>query len=134
MNELKIFAKEEFGRLRTVLIEGRPWFVGNDVTRILGYSNGSKAIADLVDMEDKLNNESLSSLGLNDEWVINESGLYSLILSSKLESAKRFEDWITSEVFPAIRKASRHILQQKPLSDEELIANIELSKLPIKFL
>ena len=70
---------------------GEPWFVGKDVTDILGYQNASKALADHVDEEDKLNNESLSSLGQRGGWLINESGLYSLILSSKLPTAKKFK-------------------------------------------
>ena len=104
MNELKIFKNEAFGEIRTAEIGGEPWFVGKDVTEILGYANPSKALSDHVDEEDKLNNESLSSLGQRGGWLINESGLYSLILSSKLPNAKAFKKWVTSEVLPAIRK------------------------------
>ena len=104
MNELKIFKNEAFGEIRTVEIGGEPWFVGKDVTEILGYANPSKALSDHVDEEDKLNNESLSSLGQRGGWLINESGLYSLILSSKLPTAKAFKRWVTSEVLPSIRK------------------------------
>ena len=105
MNELKIFESPEFGRVRTLTDEsGEPWFVGKDVANILGYANHSKAIADHVDSEDKLNNESLSSLGQRGGWLINESGLYSLILSSKMPKAKQFKHWVTSEVLPSIRK------------------------------
>ena len=75
MNELEIFKNEEFGEIRTVVIENEPWFVGKDVTEILGYQNASKALNDHVDKEDKLNNESLSSLGQRGGWFINESGL-----------------------------------------------------------
>lgn len=82
--ELKVFENEEFGNVRVATINNEPWFVGKDVTDILGYSNASKTISDHVDDEDKLNNESLSSLGQRGGWLINESGLYSLILSSKL--------------------------------------------------
>ena len=84
MSELQIFKNAEFGSVRTVTVEGEPYFVAKDVTEILGYANASKAIADHVDVEDKLNNESLSSLGQRGGWIINESGLYSLILCSKL--------------------------------------------------
>ena len=112
MNELQIFNNEEFGEIRTVEIEGKPYFVGKDVAEILGYQNASKALADHVDDEDKLNNESLSSLGQRGGWLINESGLYSLILSSKLPSAKRFKRWVTSEVLPAIRKTGGYHLPQ----------------------
>lgn len=104
MNEMKIFNSPDFGDIRTMLIDGEPWFVGKDVATILGYQNPSKAIYDHIDDEDKLNNESLSSLGQRGGWLINESGLYSLILSSKLPAAKKFKKWVTSEVLPTIRK------------------------------
>lgn len=113
MNELEIFKNEEFGEIRTVVIENEPWFVGKDVTEILGYQNASKALNDHVDKEDKLNNESLSSLGQRDGWFINESGLYSLILSSKLPKAKDFKRWVTSEVLPTIRKHGAYMTDEK---------------------
>ena len=96
MNEIKVFSNAEFGKIRTLNRDGEPWFVGKDVATALGYSNASKALADHVAEEDKLNNESLSSLGQRGGWLINESGLYSLILSSKLDSAKRFKRWVTA--------------------------------------
>lgn len=74
-------------------INGQPWFVGKDVAKVLGYKNASKALIDHVDEEDKLNNESLSSLGQRGGWMVNESGLYSLIMSSKLPTAKQFKRW-----------------------------------------
>ena len=104
MNEVQIFKNDSFGAVRTVEIEGVPYFVGKDVAEILGYTNASKALADHVDDEDKLNNETLSSLGQRGGWLINESGLYSLILSSKLPTAKQFKHWVTSEILPTIRK------------------------------
>ena len=104
MNELQIFRSEDFGNIRIATANGEPWFVGKDVTDILGYTNPSKALADHVDDDDKLNNESLSSLGQRGGWLINESGLYSLILSSKMPNAKKFKHWVTSEVLPNIRK------------------------------
>ena len=107
MNELQIFKNEEFGEVRTVTIDNEPWFVGKDVAMALGYQNASKALADHVEECDKLNNESLSSLGQRGGWLINESGLYALIFGSKLESAKRFKYWVTSEVLPAIRRLRR---------------------------
>lgn len=109
MNELQIFKNEKFGEIRTVEIEGEPYFVGKDIAEILGYANPSKALSDHVEEEDKLNNESLSSLGQRGGWLINESGLYSLILSSKLESAKQFKRWITNEVLPSIRKTGGYV-------------------------
>lgn len=84
--------------------KGEPWFVAKDVCNVLGYQNASKAITDHVDAGDKINNKSLSSLGQRGGWVINESGLYCLILSSKLERAREFRKWVTSEVLPSIRR------------------------------
>ena len=113
-NEIKIFENEEFGSVRTMEINGEPYFVGKDVAEILGYTNTSKALIDHVDDEDKLNNETLSSLGQRGGWLINESGLYSLILSSKLSNAKKFKRWVTSEILPAIRKTGSYSIQSKP--------------------
>lgn len=91
---------------------GEPWFVAKDVCDALNYTNASKAISDHVDPEDKLNNESLSSLGQRGGWLINESGLYSLVLSSKLPTAKEFKRWITHDVLPTIRKHGAYMTQQ----------------------
>lgn len=122
MNELQIFKSEEFGEVRTVTIDNEPWFVGKDVAAALGYQNASKALADHVEECDKLNNESLSSLGQRGGWLINESGLYALIFGSKLESARRFKHWVTSEVLPAIRKHGGYMAGQENMSDDELLA------------
>lgn len=108
-NAIKIFENAEFGSVRTLVINGEPYFVGKDVAEILGYANTSKALIDHVDDEDKLNNETLSSLGQRGGWLINESGLYSLILSSKLPNAKKFKRWVTSDVLPTIRKTGGYI-------------------------
>lgn len=105
MNELKIFKNTEFGQVRTVTIDNEPWFVGKDVADALGYSDTNKAVAMHVEEEDKkLNDKSSSSFGQRGATLINESGLYALIFGSKLESAKRFKHWVSSEVLPAIRK------------------------------
>ena len=104
MADIKIWENPEFGELRIVDMNGEPWMVGKDVAQALGYQNASKALNDHVDPEDKLNNESLLSLGQRGGWLINESGLYSLVLSSKLPGAKRFRRWVTGEVLPSIRK------------------------------
>lgn len=120
MNELKIFENEEFGQVRTIVINNEPWFVGKDVTEALGYKNASKALADHVEECDKLNNESLSSLGQRGGWLINESGLYALIFGSKLESAKRFKHWVTSDVLPTIRKTGGYV------NNDELFINTYL--------
>lgn len=105
MNELKIFQNSQFGTIRTLTIDNEPWFVGKDVAEILGYSDTNKAVAMHVDDEDKkLNDKTSSSFGQRGTTLINESGLYSLILSSKLPKAKEFKRWVTSEVLPSIRK------------------------------
>ena len=98
--------------IRTTEIDGQPYFVGKDIADVLGYTNPSKALSDHVDEDDKLNNESLSSLGQRGGWLINESGLYSLVLSSKLPNAKKFKRWVTSEVLPSIRKTGGYHLPQ----------------------
>lgn len=123
MNELQIFNNSEFGEIRTVTDKiGNPWFVGKDVAEVLGYANPSKALADHVDIEDKHNNDSLSSLGQRGGWLINESGLYSLVLSSKKPNAKKFKRWVTNEVVPSIRKHGGYIAGQENMSDDELLA------------
>lgn len=105
-NELSVFNKEEFGQFRAMLINGEPYFVGKDVAEILGYSNTRKALLDHVDEDDKMDGVTIrDSIGRNQTPVfINESGLYSLILSSKMPNAKKFKHWVTSEVLPSIRK------------------------------
>lgn len=123
-----VFKNQEFGQIRSLMIEDEPWFVGKDVAEILGYANASKALADHVDDEDKLNNASLSSLGQRGGWLINESGLYSLVLSSKLPDARRFKRWVTNEVLPAIRKTGSYSVNQKPQSNlEQTLANALLA-------
>ena len=112
MNNLQLF-NFEGNEVRTLKIDDEPYFVGKDVTKILGYKNSSKALSDHVDEEDKLNNETLSSLGQRGGWLVNESGLYSLILSSKMPNAKRFKHWVTSEVLPAIRKYGAYMTDEK---------------------
>lgn len=105
MGELQIFKNEEFGEVRTVEIGGESWFVGKDVAEILGYSNTRDALAKHIDGEDKGDVAIRDSIGREQSTtIINESGLYSLILSSKLPNAKAFKRWITSEVLPSIRK------------------------------
>lgn len=120
MNELQIYKNAELGSVRAVAIGGEVYFVGKDVAEILGYANPSKALSDHVDDEDKLNNESLSSLGQRGGWLINESGLYSLIISSKLPSARKFKRWVTSEVLPSIRRHGMY-------ATDDLIANPDLA-------
>ena len=100
-NEIQIFNFEN-NEIRALNIDGQPYFVGKDVADILGYADQNKALAMHVDDEDKLNDKTASSLGQRGGWLINESGLYSLILSSKMPNAKKFKRWVTSEVLPAI--------------------------------
>lgn len=109
--------------LRTLTDEnGEPWFVAKDVCDVLGYTNASKAISDHVDSEDKLNNESLSSLGQRGGWLVNESGLYSLVLPSKLPTAKEFKRWVTHEVLPQIRKTGGYIPTSEADDDMTILA------------
>ena len=122
MNDLQIFNNEEFGEIRTITKDGEPYFVGRDVAEILGYSNSRKALADHVDEEDKGVTKCDTLGGTQEMTVINESGLYSLILGSKLPTARRFKRWVTSEVLPSIRKNGGYIAGQETLSDEELMA------------
>ncbi|WP_053956290.1 BRO family protein [Inediibacterium massiliense] len=112
MHELKIFENEKFGQIRTLLIDGEPWFVGKDVAQILKYSNPQKAIRDHVDEDDRTVNETFTVNGTKGT-LINESGLYSLILSSKLPTAKKFKRWVTSEVLPSIRAYGGYITKAK---------------------
>lgn len=119
MNELKIFNSPEFGQVRTLTIGGEPWFVGKDVAVALGYTNPQKAIRDHVDAEDMTVNESFTVNGTKG-ILINESGLYSLVMGSKLPTAKQFKHWITSEVIPSIRKYGAYLTPEKV---EEVLLN-----------
>lgn len=122
MNEVRVFDNAEFGAVRTVLVDGEPWLVGKDVALALGYAEPRSAISKKVDSEDKGVAEMETPSGKQEMTIINESGLYSLVMSSKLESAKRFKRWVTSEVLPSIRKHGGYIAGQETLSDDELLA------------
>lgn len=119
MNNLQIFNSPDFGQVRTIQQNGEPWFIGKDVAEILGYSNTPKAIRDHVDDEDKLTERIVLSGQNREVAIINESGLYSLILSSKMPKAKEFKRWVTSEVIPAIRKTGKYeaMAQAVPIND-----------------
>lgn len=119
MNELQIFNSEEFGQIRTVTIDSEPWFVGKDVADNLGYQNGSRDINRHVLEEDRRKEMVFDGNQNKETILINESGLYALIFGSKLESAKRFKHWVTSEVLPSIRKTGGY---QKPVQGKELLA------------
>lgn len=120
MNEVQLFNFENH-EVRSLLINSEPWFVGKDVAEALGYSKARNAIATHIDSEDKKDAPIQGTLGgVQEMTVINESGLYSLVLSSKLPSAKKFKRWVTSEVLPALRKTGQY--QVKELSGQELMA------------
>ena len=128
MNESKLllFNNEEFGEIRTLLIEGEPWFVGKDVAIALGYANPLKAIRDHVDNEDKTVNVSFTVNGTK-AILVNESGVYCLIFKSKLATARKFKRWVTSEVIPAIRKHGAYMTAEtlyKTISDPRELAKL----------
>ena len=108
-----VFKNKEFGRIRTCMVDGETYFVGKDVASALGYKNTKDALIRHVDVDDKEWSGITTPLGTQQATIINESGLYSLILSSKLDRAKRFKHWVTSEVLPAIRKNGRYELESK---------------------
>lgn len=123
MNELQVFKNQEFGSVRTLTLNDEPWFVGKDVALALGYGKGkslANAVANHVSDDDKGVTELMTPGGKQNLTIINESGLYSLIFGSKLESAQKFKRWVTSEVLPALRKTGQY--QVKELSGQELMA------------
>lgn len=121
MNKIKVFNNPSFGEIRTIVMNSEPWFVGKDVAEILGYAKARNAISAHVDPEDKKDAPIQGPLGGTQTMtIINESGLYSLILSSKLPTAKKFKRWVTSEVLPAIRKHGAYLTEQKV---EEILTN-----------
>lgn len=128
MNEISVFSNEQFGDMRTVILDDKPWFVGRDVASILGYAKPQNAIAAHVDEDDrKVAPIQGTPGGTQDMTIINESGLYSLILSSKLSSAKQFKRWVTSEVLPSIRSNGAYLtpeLTEQVLSDPDTIIRL----------
>lgn len=128
MQELQIFKSNEFGEVRTVIIDNEPWFVGKDVAMALGYTNPQKAVRDHVLEEDRGMNEMDTPSGRQNLAVINESGLYALIFGSKLESAKRFKHWVTSEVLPTIRKTGGYQMQAPQGKELLALAVLEAQK------
>lgn len=122
-NQITTFRHPEFGDIRTMVDEkGESWFVGKDIASVLGYRNTKKAIIDHVDEEDKLGSRIVTSGQRRDVILINESGLYSLIFSSKLEAARRFKRWVTGEVLPQIRRTGGYIPVKESDSEEDLLA------------
>ena len=119
MNNVKIFENAEFGSIRVTELNGEAWFVGKDVADVLGYERGTKAVVDHIDEDDRLMIDGTTQsqfgieLGQRGGWLINESGIYSLVLSSKLPTAKKFKRWVTSEVLPSIRKHGAYMTPEK---------------------
>lgn len=125
MNDIQIFQNPEFGEIRTIEQDGEPWFVGKDVAWALGYGEGkslANAVANHVDEDDRSVTKMMTEWGKRNFVIINESGLYSLVLGSKLPTAKKFKRWVTSEVLPSIRKTGGYIAGQESMSDSELMA------------
>lgn len=122
MNEMTVFNNPEFGEVRRVEINGEFWLVGSDVAKALGYSKPLNAISDHVDSEDTLKWGILTNGGTQQMSVINESGVYSLIFSSKLPDAKKFKKWVTSEVLPSVRQTGSYSTQPPQLTPAQLIA------------
>lgn len=122
MNEITMFRNPEFGEIRTVEMNGDTWFVGADIASVLGYSNPQKAIRDHVDEEDKMVNDSFTLGRGSSPVLVNESGVYALIFSSKLDRAKQFKHWVTSEVLPAIRKHGAYV----PTQSDQTALGIQL--------
>ena len=132
-NKIILFKHEEFGEIRTLNIDGEPWFVGKDVAEILGYERATKAIVDRIDEDDRImldkktQSQFRTELGQRGGWIINESGLYRLILSSKLPSAKKFKRWVTAEVLPSLRKHGAYFTAEtlhKTMSDPRELAKL----------
>lgn len=119
-NELTVFNNPEFGEIRTLVIDNEPYFVGKDVAKILGYAEPRSAVSKKVDDEDKGVAKMETPSGMQDMTIINESGLYSLILSSKLPTAKQFKRWVTSEVLPSIRKQGYYSNDKNDLEKTKL--------------
>ena len=132
MNELKIFENPEFGKIRVVEINGEPWMVGKDVAQVLGYSDTDQALRRHVDAEDKLTRNFDGSGQNRSMTLINESGLYSLVLSSKLPSARKFRRWVTAEVLPSIRKTGGYNLPKDYPSALRALANAEEEKMSLR--
>lgn len=133
MNEIKVFNNERFGEVRTININGEPWFVGKDVADILGYQNGSRDINRHVEEEDRNKTMIFDGNQNKETIVINESGLYSLILSSKLPAAKEFKKWVTAEILPSIRKHGAYMTDttlERVLTDPDFLIQLatELKK------
>ena len=127
MNNLQIFNNNEFGEIRTIVGQDGVWFIGVDIANALGYSNSSKAVTTHTDEEDRklemIPHSQNGKMVRTQTNIINESGLYSLILGSKLPNAKKFKRWVTSEVLPSIRNNGGYMANQENMTPEEIVAN-----------
>lgn len=130
-NEIEIFNNEEFGQVRVTMVDNEPWFVGKDVAQALGYKDTDQTVRAHVDKEDKLTRDFDGSGQKRKMTIINESGMYSLVLSSKLPSAKKFKRWVTHEILPSIRKTGTYSVQ-KPMDSYLIEDPIERAKAWIK--
>ncbi len=130
-NSLQIFENPEFGKVRTIFLDGEPWMVGKDVALALGYKNPAEAIRTHIDNEDKGVSEILTPGGRQNVPIINESGLYALVLSSKLPSARKFRRWVTSEVLPSIRRTGGYNLPKDFPSALRALADTEEQRLAL---
>ena len=131
MQQVMLFENKEFGEIRTLMIDGQPYFVGKDVAEILGYSNTRDALSKRVDDEDKGVAKCDTLGGIQELTIINESGFYSLVLSSKLETAKKFKRWVTSEILPSIRQTGNYISGTSPYSIEDIVRETICQVVPI---
>lgn len=122
--ELMVFENPEFGSIRTVEIDGEPWFVGKDVATALGYKDTVNALKSHVDDEDKAGWRIATQFGEKETTIINESGLYALIFSSQLPGAKKFKRWVTSEVLPSIRKTGSYSVEKQALAEQQTFAEL----------
>lgn len=132
MNELMIFNSPEFGEIRTVEVNGEPWLVGKDVARALGYKDATKAARERVDAEDRGVAKMDTPSGQQEMTIINESGVYSLVLGSKLPGAKKFKRWVTSEVLPSIRKNGMYLLPKDYPSALRALADSEEQRMALE--
>ena len=131
MQQVMLFENKEFGEIRTLMIDGQPYFVGKDVAEILGYAEPRSAVSKKVDDEDRGVAKMETPSGVQEMTIINESGLYSLILSSKLETAKKFKRWVTSEILPSIRQTGNYISGTSPYSIEDIVRETICQVVPI---
>ena len=136
MNELQIFSNEEFGEVRSIVIDDEPWFVGKDVAKALGYTDLNHSILDHVDEEDRVNSKTQGQnnpeFGQRGTWLINESGIYALVFGSKLPTSKKFKHWVTSELLPTLRKTGSYSMKQAATPNELILMlaqqNVETDK------